>query len=177
MSRGTLTHPSAEDDARVDIVDKRPCFRMMVWLCAYYEFYEKKVHKCSIQYTTPLLTLLAHSTGDLRAAMQCSWKPAWTLPQRGGLHSTHPMLLGPQNVLPSWVTQLSPERWCPSSAVCTTWTSADRWRNLLQGFIVEGWLVYFSSSSGFFLTRPIGHWPSPLSSQPCGCNSRLPLPV
>lgn len=143
MSRGTLTHPSAEDDARVDIVDKRPCFRMMVWLCAYYEFYEKKVHKCSSQYTTPLLTLLAHSTGDLRAAMQCSWKPAWTLPQRGGLHSTHPMLLGPQNVLPSWVTQLSPERWCPSSAVCTTWTSADRWRNLLQGFIVEGWLVYF----------------------------------
>lgn len=152
-------------------------------------FMRRRYTKFSIQCITPLLILLVLSLGDLWAAVQCNWKPACALPPRGGLHSTHPMLLGPQDAQPSWVTQSSPEwqfwqRWPPSSAVCTT---ANRWRNLLHGVIIRGWLVWtclywclhqyiLSSSSGFFLTRSIGQWSSLLSSQPCGGNSRLPLP-
>ena len=37
-----------ENVAKDDIVDKKYCFRMMVWLCAYYDFFDKKVHwSCS----------------------------------------------------------------------------------------------------------------------------------
>ena len=41
---GSIPRPPTESVARGSTVDKRLCFRMMVWLCAYYEFYDKKVH-------------------------------------------------------------------------------------------------------------------------------------
>ena len=41
---GSVSYASMEKDAKGNVVDKRHCFRMMVWLCAYYEFYDKKVH-------------------------------------------------------------------------------------------------------------------------------------
>ena len=31
------------NDGKGSTVNKKYCFRMMVWLCAYYEFYDKKV--------------------------------------------------------------------------------------------------------------------------------------
>ena len=41
---GSIPRPPTESVARGSTVDKRLCFRMMVWLCAYYDFYDKKVH-------------------------------------------------------------------------------------------------------------------------------------
>ena len=38
-----------ENVAKDNIVDKKYCFRMMVWLCAYYDFFDKKVHQCHSQ--------------------------------------------------------------------------------------------------------------------------------
>ena len=49
MRGGSIPHPPTESAARGSAVDKRLCFRMMVWLCAYYEFYDKKV--CSTRVT------------------------------------------------------------------------------------------------------------------------------
>ena len=43
---GSSPHLSTESDIRGSAVDKKHCFRMMVWLCAYYDFYDKKVHQC-----------------------------------------------------------------------------------------------------------------------------------
>ena len=35
-----------ENATEGNVVDKKYCFRMMVWLCAYYDFYDKKVIQC-----------------------------------------------------------------------------------------------------------------------------------
>ena len=43
---GSSTHLSTESNIRASAVDKKHCFRMMVWFCAYYDFYNKKVQKC-----------------------------------------------------------------------------------------------------------------------------------
>jgi len=38
---------------------------MMVWLCAYYEFYDKKVHQCCSHYSVTPLMLMSHFIGDI----------------------------------------------------------------------------------------------------------------
>ena len=54
------------NDGKGSTVDKKYCFRMMVWLCAYYEFYDKKVQQSPSQWDTIyLLTPLPCSPGNL----------------------------------------------------------------------------------------------------------------
>ena len=54
-----------ENVAEGNVVDKKYCFRMMVWLCAYYDFYDKKVYQSYSQYATiPPLTTLLFAIGD-----------------------------------------------------------------------------------------------------------------
>ena len=43
---GSSTHLSTESNIRASAVVKKHCFRMMVWFCAYYDFYNKKVQQC-----------------------------------------------------------------------------------------------------------------------------------
>ena len=44
MKRNSPPHLPTENDAKCNAVGKSHCFRMMVWLCAYYDFYDKKVY-------------------------------------------------------------------------------------------------------------------------------------
>ena len=54
-----------ENVAEGSVVDKKYYFRMMVWLCAYYDFYDKKVYQNYSQYATiPPLIILLFSIGD-----------------------------------------------------------------------------------------------------------------
>ena len=90
MRGGTAPPPPTESDTGSGAVDKRLCFRMMVWLCAYYDFYDKKVrpftHPCTRAHTTTTHTLLHTLTlsllplGNLPAAVQCHGWPALPLP-------------------------------------------------------------------------------------------------
>ena len=62
---GSPSYTPTENVAKSSVVDKRHCFRMMVWLCAYYDFYDMKVQKCHSELgTMPLLILLPITTGD-----------------------------------------------------------------------------------------------------------------
>ena len=49
IKKGSPSHTSTENVAKGNVVDKRYYFRMMVWLCAYYDFYDKKVRQCNSQ--------------------------------------------------------------------------------------------------------------------------------
>ena len=54
-----------ENVAEGNVVDKKYCFRMMVWLCAYYDFFDKKVYQNYSRYATiPPLTTLLFAIGD-----------------------------------------------------------------------------------------------------------------
>jgi len=54
-----------ENVAEGNVVNKKYCFRMMVWLCAYYDFFGKKVYQNYSRYATiPPLTTLLFSIGD-----------------------------------------------------------------------------------------------------------------
>ena len=71
-----------ECDASGNPVDKF-CFRMMVWLCAYYDFYDKKVQQYqSVEYQPFVSTIMFLSTGDLSATVQSNGEWACPLPPR-----------------------------------------------------------------------------------------------
>ena len=54
MNGNSPLHLPIENDARVNAVGKSHCFRMMVWLCAYYDFYNEKVYQCHSQFVPHL---------------------------------------------------------------------------------------------------------------------------
>ena len=90
---GSSTHLSTENNLSSSAVDKKHCFRMMVWFCAYYDFYDKKVQQCySWACVTAPLTLLPLLTDYFRVAVQCNGGQACPLLPREGLYPTYPVL-------------------------------------------------------------------------------------